>query len=148
MRPHSITYGESLPAISSGTDLAFFVARSMQDTETQRRVLKLSVPLRLCGKFFLSTMYAEVAVPVYVRQTYTYRLPELFAHKAWPGCRLIVPFGRKLITGYIVAIHNKLDESLEAIDLKYAEELVDEEPILTDEILELTQWVADYYLAP
>ena len=93
-------------------------------------------------------MYAEVAIPVYIRQTFTYRLPELFAHKAWPGCRLIVPFGKKLITGYIVALHNKLDKSLEAIDLKDAEELVDEEPILTNEILELTHWVAEYYLAP
>src|SRR5882724_7157647 len=93
-------------------------------------------------------MYAEVAIPVYIRQTFTYRLPDLFAHKAWPGCRLIVPFGKKLVTGYIVAIHNKLDESLESIDLKDAEELVDEEPILTEEILELTHWVAEYYLAP
>src|SRR5581483_3806462 len=93
-------------------------------------------------------MYAEVAIPVYIRQTFTYRLPDLFAHKAAPGCRLIVPFGNKLITAYIVAIHEKLNKELQHVDLKDAEELVDEHPILTEEILELTEWIADYYLAP
>jgi primosomal protein N' (replication factor Y) len=93
-------------------------------------------------------LFVEVAVPVYVRQTYTYRLPPVLAEKALPGCRVLVPFGKKVVTGYIVALHEELDEALSPEDVKDVEELVDEEPILTAEILRLTQWVADYYYAP
>src|SRR5262245_10977734 len=56
---------------------------------------------------------AEVAVPLYVRQTYTYRLPEALAEAARPGCRALVPFGRKVVTGYVVAIHEQLDEAVD-----------------------------------
>jgi primosomal protein N' (replication factor Y) len=93
-------------------------------------------------------VFAEVAVPLYVRQTYTYRLPAVLAERAQPGCRVLVPFGKKIVTGYVVALHEALDEALSAEEIKDVEELVDEEPILTAEILRLTHWIADYYYAP
>ena len=56
-------------------------------------------------------MYAEVAIPLYVHQTFTYRLPESFAATASAGCRVLVPFGRQLLTGYIVDLHETLAEA-------------------------------------
>ena len=92
--------------------------------------------------------YAEVAVPLHVFQTFTYGLaPELSAH-AEVGARITVPLGRKLVTGYIVALHNTLPENLAGVDLKDAHDLVDTEPVCTPEILELSRWVADYYACP
>ena len=55
-------------------------------------------------------MFAEVAVPVYVHQTFTYALPSSFAAGARPGCRVLVPFGKQLLTGYVVALHSSLAE--------------------------------------
>lgn len=94
--------------------------------------------------------YAEVAVPLHVAQTFTYRLPLALRRDARLGSRLLVPFGRKRITGYIVALHESLDPAadLNEADIKEAEELLDAEPLLTPEILETTRWVADYYAAP
>jgi primosomal protein N' (replication factor Y) (superfamily II helicase) len=89
-------------------------------------------------------------VPLRLMQTFTYRLPLALRTEARLGARLLVPFGRKRITGYIVALLDEIDPAadLDESDVKEAEELLDAEPLLTPEILEITRWVAEYYAAP
>jgi primosomal protein N' (replication factor Y) (superfamily II helicase) len=97
-----------------------------------------------------TSRFVEVAVPVHVAQTFTYRLtPEQSVH-AKPGARILVPFGRKIRTGYIVDLHDELPANLELheSEIKEAERLVDEVPVCTAEILQLAKWVADYYASP
>jgi len=91
--------------------------------------------------------YAEVALPVPLRQTFTYRLPLGLRDNVKIGARLLVPFGKRQLTGYAVALHNALSEDIEIEQdaIKDAIELIDEEPLITEEILKLTQWTADYY---
>ena len=93
-------------------------------------------------------MFAEVAVPIYVRQTFTYRLPGDMASRAQPGCRVLVPFGQKFLTAFIVDVSDTPQSELDESEIKDVEELLDESPIITREILELTRWVSDYYFAP
>lgn len=95
-------------------------------------------------------LYAEVAVPVHVSLTFTYRLPPSLSSLAQPGSRIIVPFGRRFLTGYIVGVHKRLRDgtSLKESDIKDAREILDAMPLVTPELLELTKWVAEYYLAP
>ncbi|HWN99941.1 MAG TPA: primosomal protein N' [Blastocatellia bacterium] len=93
-------------------------------------------------------MFAEVAVPVHVRQTFTYNLPGDLASRASIGSRVTVPFGQKTVTGFIVALHEDPAGEVARSDIKDVEELIDEAPIITREILELTRWVSDYYFAP
>ena len=54
------------------------------------------------------------------------------------------------MTGYIVALLPKLREGTSLIEseLKEVEELLDTEPSLTTEVVELARWVAEYYAAP
>jgi primosomal protein N' (replication factor Y) len=94
--------------------------------------------------------FAEVAVPLRVRRTFTYRLPRALGEEARVGARVLVPLGRQLVTGYIVALHNELDASVEVeeTEIKDAEELLDAEPLFTHDVLEITRWIADYYAAP
>ncbi|MBS1813225.1 MAG: primosomal protein N' [Acidobacteria bacterium] len=96
-------------------------------------------------------MFAEVAVPLYVHQTFTYALPDSFAANTRLGCRVLVPFGKQLLTGYVVGLHATLEEAgidAETTEVKSIEELFDTEPLVTQELLELTKWIADYYFAP
>lgn len=95
-------------------------------------------------------MFAEVAVPLYVHQTFTYALPDSFAANTKLGCRVLVPFGKQLLTGYVVGLHLSLEEAgMDAdTEVKAVEELFDTEPLVTQELLELTKWIADYYFAP
>ena len=97
-----------------------------------------------------SPNYAEVALPLRLMQTFTYRLPLALREDAKVGARLLVPFGRTLATGYLVALHDSLDPAaeLEDSEIKDAEELLDAEPLLTPEVLEITRWISDYYAAP
>jgi primosomal protein N' (replication factor Y) len=91
--------------------------------------------------------FVEVALPLPLRQTFTYRLPASLQENVKPGARLIVPFGKRRLTGYAVALHQRLGDEVEIEEshIKEALELLDEEPLITEEILKLTQWTADYY---
>ncbi|HKF55198.1 MAG TPA: primosomal protein N', partial [Blastocatellia bacterium] len=92
-------------------------------------------------------MFAEIALPLNVSQTFTYHLPDHMATGARPGSRVIVPFGKKLQAAFIVGIHEDIDDELRGA-IKDVEELIDETPVVNGDILELTRWMADYYYAP
>jgi len=93
--------------------------------------------------------FAEVALPLPLRQTFTYSLPLGLRENVKIGARLLVPFGKRQLTGYVVALHAELSEEIEIEEeaIKDALELLDAEPLLTEEIIRLTQWTADYYSA-
>ena len=99
-------------------------------------------------KSVADTSYAEVAVPLHVFQTFTYRLSQEQSVQAEVGARLVVPLGRNLVTGYVVSLHDELPAELAGVDVKDAHTLVDTEPVCSPEILELARWVADYYACP
>src|SRR5438034_11492607 len=94
--------------------------------------------------------YAQVAVPVHLNKTFTYRLPAAMQRAARVGSRVMIQFGAKPTTGYIVALSSRLREGTSLIEseIKDVQELLDVEPPLTPEVVEITRWVADYYAAP
>jgi primosomal protein N' (replication factor Y) (superfamily II helicase) len=93
-------------------------------------------------------LFAEVAIPAHVPQTYSYRIPPSFHAVAQRGCRVAVPLRRQLQIGYVVALHDAPASEASADAVRDVEEWLDETPIFSQEILDLTQWVADYYYAP
>lgn len=99
-------------------------------------------------KSVANTSYAEVAVPLHVFQTFTYRLSPEQSVQAEVGARLVVPLGRNLVTGYVVSLHDQLPAELGEVEVKDAHTLVDSEPVCNPEILQLARWVADYYACP
>ncbi|MEW6129037.1 MAG: primosomal protein N' [Acidobacteriota bacterium] len=94
-----------------------------------------------------TAMFAEVAVPVFIRQTFTYRLPGDMARRAQIGCRVVVPFNKKLLTGFIVALPENLEGEYPTMEIRDVEELIDETPVIEREMLALTRWMSDYYYA-
>lgn len=91
-------------------------------------------------------MYVEVALPLYIFQTFTYLVPKEIEIDVQVGCRCLVPFGKRSMVGYIVALHDEIDTEIESI--KELLVIIDEEPIIIAEVLELTRWISDYYYAP
>ncbi len=91
--------------------------------------------------------FVEVALPIPLRQTFTYSIPMGMREIIQIGSRVLVPFGRRHLTGYAVVLHEYLSEELEIEEsaIKEIAELLDDEPLVTEEILNLTQWTADYY---
>ncbi|CAN5375181.1 primosomal protein N' [soil metagenome] len=91
--------------------------------------------------------YVEAALPVPLRRVFTYRIPEEMRGTIKLGARMILPFGRRSLTGYAVGLHAELPPDVEIDESKIKDiiEISDEEPLITPEILKLTQWTADYY---
>ncbi|MCC7498186.1 MAG: primosomal protein N' [Bryobacterales bacterium] len=88
--------------------------------------------------------YCDVSLPVPLDQLFTYELPETIRGRVKPGARLMVPFGPRRLTGMVVECHDKEP----AVATRQALRLLDEEPVLNDELLRLGRWVASYYCAP
>jgi primosomal protein N' (replication factor Y) len=92
------------------------------------------------------TLFAHVAVPRPLYRTFLYRVPESLAEEIAPGCRVVVPFGRLQLTGWV----NRLESGPAELPATVRDILdaPDPEPVLDDELMTLCRWVAGYYVAP
>src|SRR5436190_3655887 len=91
--------------------------------------------------------FVEAVLPVPLRRSFTYRIPEEMRGQIKLGARLKLPFGRRDLTGYAVGLHVKIPADLDVDESKIKDgtAVADDEPLITPEILKLTQWTADYY---
>jgi len=85
----------------------------------------------------------SVAVPVPFLDPLTYRVPEHFGLPAI-GARVRVPVGSRTVTGCVVE-HGTNGAAPDS--LKDLVDVLDREPFLPPQVVELCRWVADYYLA-
>jgi primosomal protein N' (replication factor Y) len=88
--------------------------------------------------------FCDVSLPVPLDQPFTYSLPLTLRHRAKAGCRILVPFGQRKLTGVILLVHNSPPEQ----KAREALRLIDETPVLDEELLTLGRWISGYYCAP
>ncbi len=88
----------------------------------------------------------EIAVPVGVRKTFSYSVPTAFRDRIGVGMRVLVPFGSKLLTGYVVSAPGK--EEIGKIKLRPVQEMLEPEPVIPESLVETALWVANHYFAP
>ncbi|HUD72248.1 MAG TPA: primosomal protein N' [Dongiaceae bacterium] len=86
-------------------------------------------------------------MPGPVRRLFSYDVPESLRQRCAPGARVLVPFGRRRLTGYVVAVADAVTGEGAVRRRKPIEDVLDDEPALDAELLELTRWAADYYAA-
>jgi len=94
----------------------------------------------------MSIPICEIAFPVDVMQTFTYRIPDRFKKRLKPGCRVIAPFGRRHQPGYCISV-SESDPTQLPKGLKSLSEIRDEKPLFTPEQMQLFRWMAFYYMA-
>lgn len=85
----------------------------------------------------------EVAIPLRLNTTFHYLVPVHLAPLAQIGKRVLVPFGRRKMTGYIIGFAKSAGGELREII-----ELLDPAPIFTAKELEFLRWTSGYYLHP
>ena len=91
-------------------------------------------------------MLADILVEVVAKttdKTFTYHIPD--GMKAMVGMRALVPFGRRNIEGFIVRIYDEVELDYEVKDII---QLVDEKPVLNEEMLELGKYISKKTLSP
>ena len=87
--------------------------------------------------------YCEVALPVPLDHTFTYAVRQ--EQRPQRGARVIVPFRNEKLIGVVTAVDAKAPAEVET---RFLEAVLDEEPLLSEQLLELGEWTAQYYLAP
>jgi primosomal protein N' (replication factor Y) len=93
----------------------------------------------------MSLPFCNVALPVPLRTTFTYAVPESLREIVQPGARVIVPFRKKAMVGVVVELTDRAPEDTKIREITKA---LDRVPALTPKLIELGHWIASYYLAP
>ena len=88
--------------------------------------------------------YVEVAVALPIDNTYTYEIPDHLKAGALPGMRVLVPFGRRRVTAYILA---EIPDS-RGYKAKKIIDLLDDGPLFPASMIPFFRWISRYYLHP
>lgn len=80
-------------------------------------------------------------MPQAVRQVFTYSVNDQLDDQVCPGKRVWVPLGRRKAIGIVVGVTDKKPD----FACKAIVEVLDEEPVMSSDLLELTAWVSKYY---
>src|SRR5438093_3412141 len=88
--------------------------------------------------------YARVIIDRAIHRELDYSVPETLTERVGVGSRVRVPFRDKSALGTVVAV---LEES-KVEGIRPIEALVDEGPILSEQLLELAKWIGAYYCCP
>ncbi|HHV93288.1 MAG TPA: primosomal protein N' [Firmicutes bacterium] len=87
--------------------------------------------------------YAEIIVDIQsqaVDRLFHYRVPPVLQPDLRAGHRVIVPFGSRKLVGYVMGIvdHSPVNEAKPIL------KILDEEPLLTGEMVDLARWLAQH----
>ena len=92
-------------------------------------------------------LLAQVVVIDGPPQELTYLVPDSLRETLEPGMRVRAPLGgRQSVTGYCVNLETGLSASRVPYRLRPLTAVLDEAPLLNPGLLQLTRWMAEYYL--
>jgi len=90
-----------------------------------------------------NTLYADIALPMAVREVFTYEVPQELHPSAKAGMRAWVPLRGRMSIGMIVRLHHNVP----SFKTKQMRRLLDDSPVLSAQMLELTEWMHRFYVA-
>ncbi|MBQ3671742.1 MAG: primosomal protein N' [Treponema sp.] len=92
--------------------------------------------------------YLQIVLNVPLNQSFTYENLHEFQSVCVVGRRADLMFGNRRMKGYIISEFDELPENLgfDPAKIRPIKKIIDDEPVFTDEIASLAQWVSRYYL--
>ena len=88
--------------------------------------------------------FIEVALGIPLAKLLSYRVPERLRSGIEVGKRVLVPLGKRKVTGYVVGS----DAKPEGLEVKDVIEVLDDQPLFTSHHLAFYRWISDYYFFP
>ncbi len=88
--------------------------------------------------------YALVVAAIPLKQAFTYEIPSAMEASVMVGVRVVVPFGRREVTGYVVGLSDDAPDASFAV--KPIKRVIDKEPLYGDAEVELAAWMGRFYL--
>ncbi|MBM4126936.1 MAG: primosomal protein N' [Nitrospira sp.] len=95
-------------------------------------------------------LYADVIVPRHIAKAFTYLVPAALTQTLTIGRQVLVPFGRTMLDGVVIALSNRPPSGIRAASLKEIRSLADgsERVGLPPVLFDLSRRVAEHYVAP
>ena len=90
-----------------------------------------------------SNTWIEVVLPLAIPKTYTYSVPSFLQKKIKAGCRAEVVFGKNKKYAGIIKSISHVKPAYETKDIL---NIIDDEPSVYPQQLELWNWISDYYM--
>ena len=90
--------------------------------------------------------YIDVILPLPLRASFTYQVPDIWESEIRVGMRVIVPFGKKKLYTAIVYIIHTQPPTL-PYEIKEIAGILDANPILRYPQLRFWEWISSYYMA-
>jgi len=91
-----------------------------------------------------SHTYAQVIIPIPIDEPFTYKIPDDLIEQAAPGVQVVVPFGKRYLTGIIISLSNSVDKPKR--EIKLIHDVVNSEPYVTDQLMQVMKWISNYYI--
>ena len=88
-------------------------------------------------------LYCEVIIPLALPKTYTYSVPDIFEKNVQAGCRVEVGLGKNKRYAGIIKSINTIQPAYATKDIL---NVLDDEPLLYQQQLQLWSWISDYYM--
>ncbi|NCS90346.1 MAG: primosomal protein N', partial [Ignavibacteria bacterium] len=92
-------------------------------------------------------MFAKVVFPLPFRNSFTYSIPDEFEELIVIGVRVVVPFGKRTLTGFVVDLINEADEADSKYEVKPIRDVLDLVPTFGKNELKFYEWVSEYYIS-
>jgi primosomal protein N' (replication factor Y) (superfamily II helicase) len=93
-------------------------------------------------------LYAEVVIALPLEKTFHYAIPLQLRPICETGARVLVPLGKRKVTGYVLGTCSDLPAGIKNKDIKEIIDCLDKAPLFDEGMLQFFRWIADYYLAP
>jgi primosomal protein N' (replication factor Y) (superfamily II helicase) len=87
--------------------------------------------------------FARIIIPSPLKEPLTYGVPENLRHLVTIGMRVLIPLGKRKVSGIVL-------ELIPETPLHHVKDIIavlDEEPIVDEPLLTLSQWASQYYVS-
>ncbi|MEJ2636819.1 MAG: primosomal protein N' [Calditrichia bacterium] len=90
--------------------------------------------------------YARVILSIPNDDGFTYSVPEDMKNSLEPGMQVIVPFGKRFVSGIVIEKLGEISPELENNGIKPIRDIVHPQPVVSKEMIGLLSWISDYYI--
>ncbi len=88
--------------------------------------------------------YAQIIVEInhhQVDKLFDYAIPQPLINQVQPGIRVKVPFANRIIQGFVMGLTDTTPHE----NLKDIIEVLDQQPVITEDLVELVKWISEEY---
>ena len=90
--------------------------------------------------------FAEIILTIPQEEGFTYSIPAELKDVIQEGSQVVVPIGRKYVSGIVLQKSTQAPKISAEIEIKPVKDVVFSSPLVRPELMQLVKWISDYYV--